>query len=198
MLLIKFHPQYKQSLFLRIFAANINTLRKPKFYQVQFMRSSLKKKIFITALFACTLISVHAGEETMLTIWTIRGEQISYKFSEQPKVSYTQTDAVISTGSFTINHPLPTIHKFTFESISTDIIPLRQPQDKGEMTMNGTILKFNSFKPKTSVTINSINGIRVMNETINNNGSLTLSLIPLPAGIYVVKAGDITYKIAKQ
>lgn len=37
-----------------------------------------------------------------------------------------------------------------------------------------------------------------MNETINNNGSLTLSLIPLPAGIYVVKAGDITYKIAKQ
>ena len=161
------------------------------------MNRLLKSKI---PLFLClTGISLSAWAEeqvSTLDVWAKSGEKFTYYLSEHPVAAYSGSDLVLKTDELTVNYPLSELHKFTFDSEAASVETISLPD--GRMQMQKGMLCLSGFRAGERVSIYSMEGQNVMNETVSADGTATLFIQSLATGVYVVKAGSVTHKIIKQ
>ena len=70
--------------------------------------------------------------------------------------------------------------------------------DPAEISMEEGVLVISQMKANSTVNVYSMDGKLVSQLTAQRAGTYRLSLSSLPAGVYLVKADNITYKITKR
>ncbi len=135
------------------------------------------KKLILSGLFLllCTMVAM---AQSTLNVHTKSGSVVSYNFSEEPTVTYTADGLHLQTKTVDVDYPLDDLDKFTFS----------KDEATGIATTKGT---------SDDVRIYTLNGVLVHTAKAEN-GKSSFSMSSLPAGIYVVKNGNITYKITKR
>ena len=76
------------------------------------------KKIILFALLALGCAAGHA--QNTLYIWQQTGEVVSYAFSEKPRITYADTNLILTTTKVQVEFPLSSVRKFTFNDVMID------------------------------------------------------------------------------
>ena len=141
------------------------------------------KKIILTALLALGCAAGHA--QNTLNIWQQTGEAVSYAFSEKPRITYTDTNLILTTTKVQVEFPLSSVRKFTCDD---DMIMI----DDAIGTVRATL------KDEGPLSIYTLGGVLVKTVPAETDGRHTYSLDALPVGVYVVKSTTTSYKVVKR
>lgn len=157
----------------------------------------MKQKLLLVLL-SCFSLSAMADEpKTQLVVWAKDGTQVAYALAEKPKVTFTETDLVITANGVEVNYTLENMARFTYEdNILTAITNLQT--DESTFKLDGESLLFPTLKANSTVSVYSLNGTLVFKKTVRQNGEYAFPLSNLESGVYMVNVNGLTYKIVKR
>lgn len=143
-------------------------------------------------------IIVKAEESpTHLYVWAKDGTKVGYALAKKPKITFTETDLIISYTGEEISYSLANMDRFTYESNSESSIRNIQTEEF-PYKLNGESLLFPNLKANNTVSIYTLDGSLVFMKTVRQNGEYAFPLSNLKAGVYMVNVNGLTYKIVKR
>ena len=160
------------------------------------MRKTLLSQCFASVLLLLCSAPASAEEKTTLVVWTKDSTKVAYALDEEPKISFTTTDLVITVQDAEVSFPLENMLRFTYaDDTDTNILDLYT----GEPTffLNGDYLLFPSLGKGTVVSLHALDGSLISSKTISNGGDYTFPLSGLSSGVYMVNVNGVTYKIVR-
>lgn len=157
----------------------------------------MKIKTFLkTIVLLFVLFWGESAQAQRLVILQKDGSKVSYDLDELPITTFTKEDLVITTKTTQINYSLATIYRYIYEdvpervdNVGTDGISISHDSD------NIVVYGLGNGK---SVAVYSVDGILLLEKRSDGSKRTILSHSKLPAGVYVIKADNITYKFTKR
>ncbi len=163
----------------------------------------MKRNFDIWRLFFAVSVPLFAGhpllaeEKTMLVVWGKDSTKVAYALAEKPKVTFTETDLVITANGVEVDYTLDNMARFTYEdSISMAITNLQT--DESTFKLDGEFLLFPALKANSTVSVYSLSGTLVFKKTVRQNGEYAFALSSLNSGVYMINVNGLTYKIVKR
>ena len=157
----------------------------------------MKTNILILLMSLISLSAIADEPKTLLVVWAKDGTQVAYALAEKPKVTFTETDLVITANGVEVNYTLENMARFTYEDNTATVITNLQT-DESPFKLTGESLLFPALKANSTVSVYSLNGTLVFKKTIRQNGEYAFPLSNLNAGVYMVNVNGLTYKIMKR
>ncbi len=138
------------------------------------------KNLFLTVLL---LLAANASwAETALFVHQKGGGVVEFAFSEKPVVTYSEGHLIISVENASVSYPLSNMDKFTFGELDDDVTRIVAPA---------------SAAPQPTFIYN-IEGKLVRSYQPSDSRATSASVEGLPAGTYVIKNGNTSYKVLKK
>ena len=157
----------------------------------------MKPKTFLTIIvLLLTLFNSESAQAQRLVILQKDGSKVSYNLDELPVTTFTTTDLVITTKTATINYPLVTIHRYTYEGLPSSVADAKA--DGISISHDGNNIIVKGLPYGKTVGVYSVDGIQLITKRSDGSRQTTLSHSQLPAGVYIIKADNITYKFTKR
>lgn len=156
------------------------------------------KKLFLLMLLPLYGM-VAVADETInsLVVWAKDGTKVAYALADKPKVTFTETEMVITSNGIEVNYALENMVRFTYENSSiTGITDLKNGETF--FKLNGEALLFPSLKANSTMSVYSANGTLIFKQTVRKDGEYSFPISNLNTGVYMVNVNGITYKILKR
>ena len=156
------------------------------------------KKLFLLMLLPLYGM-VAVADETInsLVVWAKDGTKVAYALADKPKVTFTETEMVITSNGIEVNYALENMVRFTYENSSiTGITDLKNVETF--FKLNGEALLFPSLKANSTMSVYSANGTLIFKQTVRKDGEYSFPISNLNTGVYMVNVNGITYKILKR
>ena len=155
------------------------------------------KKLLVLLLLFFSIMAMAEEVKTKLIIWSKTGDRVAYALAEEPKLTFAETDLVITTESVEVSYSLDDVKRLTYEA--GDCTAIRDIEtDKVSFRVNGESLVFPSLKPNSTVSLYLLNGTSLFRKTVQTAGEYSFQISNLNAGVYIVKVNGITYKFVKK
>lgn len=157
----------------------------------------MKKILLLSFYIFVSMIAKAEDIPTNLVVWAKDGSKVAYALADEPKVTFTETDFVISSKGIEVNYAIDKMARFTYETNEQTAI---RNIKTGEITFgpDDESLMFPSLKANSTLTIYSANGNIVFKKMVTEEGEYALPLFILSIGIYIVDVNGLTYKIMKK
>lgn len=155
----------------------------------------MKRKLLL-AMFIGAFATMAKAEDRVLKVLQTDGQVTTISLNDEPRTTYADGNLVITTSQTTITYPLEKVRRYTYESLATGIST--KPSLKTEMSQNGEALTFTGLKSGETIMLYNTAGQILRRINSEKEGATTVSVADLPAGVYVVKLNDVTYKITKR
>ena len=141
-------------------------------------------KRLLLSLLVIVAVAATLRAQTALIVHQKSGGTIEFAFSEKPVVTYSDGYLVISVqdGLASVSYPLSDMQKFTFGELSSEYTRIIAPKE---------------VAPQPTY-IYSIGGMLMRTLQPNEDGSTPANVDGLPAGTYIIKNGNTSYKITKK
>lgn len=120
--------------------------------------------------------------DTALIVHQKSGGTVEYAFSEKPVVTYRDGYLVISAAEASVLYPMSNMQKFTFGEVSDQVTRIKAPTGATPQPTH----------------IYNVGGILMRTLQPSEEGSTPASIDGLPAGTYIIKNGNTSYKITKK
>ena len=155
------------------------------------------KKLLLLILMLLPLLANAQEPKSFLVVWAKDGSKVAYALAEKPKITFTETDLVISAQGVDVNYSLDNLLRFTYEA-SDDTAIRDLKTDKVSFKLEGESLLFMDLSPNSKVSLHDLNGKLVFSKTILLSGEYSFPLSNLNSGVYLVTVNGLTYKITKK
>lgn len=157
----------------------------------------MKSKILISLLLVSSLIVQAKNDPTNLVVWIKNGTKVTYLLAENPKVTFTETDLVITSKDVDMNYSLNSIARLTYEDNTfTNLNNLQT--DEPVFKFDGEFLLFPDLKINSTVSVYTLNGLLIFKKSILQNGEYVFPLSSLSTGTYIINVNGIASKIVKR
>lgn len=130
-----------------------------------------------------TMLSSAMWAINSLNVHSKTGDVATYLFSDQPVVTYDADNLVLTTNKVTVEYPIADLERITFSETEDSAID--------QVMMNS------SSSTDGNVVVYSLNG-NVVCSFAAVDGMAQLKIDDLKPGAYVIRNGNITYKIIKK
>lgn len=157
----------------------------------------MKSKLLLSLLLGFSMFAKAESNPTNLVVWAKDGTKVAYALAKQPKVTFTETDLVITANGIEVNYTLENMARFTYEDNTSTAITNLQTNES-TFKLDGESLLFPALKANSTVSVYSLNGTLVFKKTIRQNGEYSFPLSSLNTGVYLVSVNGLTYKIVKR
>ena len=157
----------------------------------------MRKIVFPFVLLFLPFSAIANEPMTNLIVWAKDGTKVAYALCEKPKVTFTETDLVVTTKGVEVNYALENIARFTYEVDEATSI-MGAGNDGLLFMCNGESLLFPSLPFNATIAIYTFDGLLVMKETVKTTGEYVLPLYRLNDGVYVINVNGFTSKIVKR
>lgn len=137
------------------------------------------RHILITAILL--LCTSYGYAQSVLNIHTKTGPVVSFSLSEKPVITFSDGNIVLTAGTVRVEYPLPDIDRLSFANTESKI----------------ESICVNDNLEKCIIYVFDISGQEVKHIEPTADGDSELILEDLVEGTYVIKQGNITYKIYK-
>ena len=155
------------------------------------------KKLLSIILMLLPLLASAQEPKSFLVVWSKDGTKVAYALTEKPKITFTETDLVITAEGVDVNYPLENMSRFTYEA--NDDTAIRDLKtDDVSFKLDGESLLFLDLSPNSTVSLNALNGNVIISKTVQTAGEYAFPLSNLNAGVYLVTVNGLTYKIVKK
>ena len=130
-------------------------------------------------------------------VWLYNGEVHGYDLDEHPEVALGDSVFTLTSSRQKVEYKAADIMMFTLQDEAlVDGVTL--PKTMDEMQFSEETLQLAGCPPYSSVQIYDTAGRLVQTATTDGEGSLTLPLASLRAGIYIIRTNKTTLKIQKR
>lgn len=144
-----------------------------------------------------TVIEITAKQGEQLIILSKDGTKIAYALTDKPKITFTDSNLVVSVNGLTANYSLVNLLGVTYsESDATNISSVKD--DFPFFYMNGDKLMFHMVKREMALFLYKIDGSLVLKKRISKDSDTIVSLSPIESGIYVLQINGTAFKIIKR
>lgn len=157
----------------------------------------MKSKLLLSLLLAFSIVTKAENNPTSIVVWAKDGTKVAYALAEKPKVTFTETDLVITAKEVEVSYLLENMARFTYEEGQPAAITNLQT-DELTFKLDGVSLLFPALKANSIVSVYSLNGTLVFKKTVRQHGEYAFPLSDLNEGIYIVNVNGLTYKIVKK
>lgn len=158
------------------------------------------KKI-LTILLLGTLLATPVGmraadKKNALIVLTKDMVQHQFLLTDKPTVTFEGKNLKVKASKTSATFALTDVIRFTYKKV--DPTGIDEPvTDPTELSFEDGVLVISNIKAGTVVSVYTLDGKPIQQMKPARTGTYRLNLSLLPSGVYVVKAGTITYKIAK-
>ena len=157
----------------------------------------MKKIICTILLVLMTVIEITAKQGEQLIILSKDGTKIAYALTDKPKITFTDSDLVVSVNGLTSNYSLVNLLGITYSA--SDVTNISSAKDVSPLFyMKGDKLMFNNVKRDMALSLYKIDGSLVLKKRISKDSDTTVSLSSIESGIYVFQINGIAFKIIKK
>ena len=159
----------------------------------------MKKPILLLAM-AIAASTALASESDELVCELNNGTTVTWQIVEQPQVEMLNGQFVVSTKEITVFYAAEDVRRFSLNSIDTDIdevVGSSKPRPDIIYTPTGKLV-INGCQPDEAVSIYATDGRLVLSARAASNGTTTVGLDTLPAGVYIVNSRVVKFKIARR
>ena len=154
------------------------------------------KIVFVFAVLLAILIDSQTVCAQRLVIWQKDGSKVSFNLDEQPKTTFTADNLVITTATSTLNYPLAKVQRYTYEGGTLSVRDLMAEGIVISHEADNIVIK--GLALGKTVAVYRIDGTQLLTKCSDGSDRVMLSLGSLPSGVYMIKAGEITYKFLKR
>lgn len=149
------------------------------------------------SLFLLALCCAGGMQAQKLVVWRTDGRKISYDLAERPKTFFTGNSVEIRTVYVTVTYPLQSVQKYTFGDLANAVQSPLDNQQTIVRQQDGR-LQLENLPAGTPVLVYDASGKLLSRLTAEQQTLIDVNLDSYPNGVYLVKVGDVSYKIAKQ
>lgn len=160
------------------------------------------KKTFILGLLLCSCITALCGESTTMTIMLRNGNNVTMTYDAKPFVTFMpDTITVTTNGTDKQKFCFGNVKSFVFREKGASAVDNVLPKNNVDINVKIDLacgdVAVSGLKPGSLVTIYTMNGTIARSCKCDANGNAHLSTSTLPSGVYVVRAGLVSYKMIK-
>ena len=156
------------------------------------------KRTFLMLMLAIATVGAWAQSAPRLVVWQKSGEKVYFALSEEPETTFDDGKLVIKTTKTTVYYQLENVLRYTYEG-TIDAIdgPKLRP---GEVIFRQGVdqMAFDGLADGTRLTVYALDGKQLQTITAHGGQQTVVSLAGQPAGTYIVKLGDATFKFVKR
>ena len=158
----------------------------------------MMKRIICMMFFVfVTVIVMTAKQREQLIILGKDGTKIAYALTDKPKITFTDSDLVVSVNGLTSNYLLINLLGITYSE--SDVTNISNAKDDFPLFyMNGNKLMFHKVKRDMALFLYKIDGSLVFKKRISKDSDTTISLSSIESGIYVLQINGTVFKIIKK
>ena len=154
------------------------------------------KIVFTIAVLLALLVGSQTVRAQRLIIWQKDGSKVSFNLDEQPKTTFTADNLVITTATSTLNYPLEKIQRYTYEGGTLSVHDVKT--EGVVISHEGDNIIVKGLAIGKTVAVYRMDGTQPLTKRSDNSNRVMLSLGSLPAGVYMIKVNEITYKFLKR
>ena len=156
------------------------------------------KLILIMSLFATMTTVMAQSESARLVVWLRGGQKVYHDLADKPETRFNAGYLMLTTDKVSISYPLTDVLRYTFEgNIPVVSVPEIKP---GELRFQqgSDEMRFDGLAAGTMLHVYSSDGKLIRSQKAATGQTAVISLKGQPAGLYMVKVGDATYKFMKR
>jgi len=155
------------------------------------------RKIFLSFCLLALSSWLYAVEQNVIAVYQLDGQKALFAFADQPEVTYTATDLVLTTTRTSVQYPIAQLKKLQFETVDwPEGIDEVEP-DKRFSFRDGTIV-IEGGQPNSLVMIYTLSGNVVAQYRLDSNGDARIPTQNLRGNTYIFANGSITFKFIAQ
>lgn len=156
------------------------------------------RKILLS--FVLVLLAGAASAQSRMVVWEKGGNKVTYLLSEQPTTTFENGKLILRTNSATVSYHLENVLRYTYEGVSNqpvDGVHLLPEEAQVEIDRTGQTVTFRNLRLGSTVSLYGMNGMLLEQQRADGSATVTLSISHRPSGVYVVKTGNQTIKLAR-
>jgi len=157
----------------------------------------MRKIVFLFTLLLAAVLHVSAEEQNVVAVYQTDGQKALFAFADQPEVTYTATDLVLTTTKTTVQYPISQLKKLQFEKANMPEGLNEVLADQRFSFRDGSIV-IEGGEPNSLVNIYTVSGALTAQYRLDSNGDAIISTQGLSGHAYILSNGSITFKFIAQ
>ena len=159
----------------------------------------MKRQLLTTFVLIFVSLMTFAQDATQrLVVWQKSGEKVYFDLNEEPETTFEGTQLVIKTNTTTVYYQLENVLRYTYEGTMTAIEGPKLKPGEVRFMQGSDQMAFDGLADGTTLEVYSLDGKKIFTKQALGGQRTVLSLASQPAGTYIVKVGDATYKFLKR
>lgn len=159
----------------------------------------MKRQLLTTfVLFFVSMMTFAQDATQRLVVWQKSGEKVYFDLNEEPETTFEGTQLVIKTNTTTVYYQLENVLRYTYEGTMTAIEGPKLKPGEVRFMQGSDQMAFDGLPDGTTLEVYSLDGKKLFTKQALGGQRTVLSLASHPAGTYIVKVGDATYKFLKR
>ena len=162
------------------------------------LRCRMPRVMAVVALLGVCLAAAAQTESARLVVWLKNGQKVVHDLADKPETRFNAGYLMLSTDKVSISYPLTEVLRYTYEgNIPVVAVPSIKP---GEMRFQqgADEMRFDGLAAGTVMEVYSTDGKLLRTQKAVQGQTAVISLKGQPAGLYIVKIGDASYKFMKR
>ncbi|MBQ7634941.1 MAG: T9SS type A sorting domain-containing protein [Bacteroidaceae bacterium] len=140
-----------------------------------------------------------SGQATQqLVVWLTDGTKVYHDLADEPTTTFAGGALYINSATVAVSYPIERVLRYTYEGVMTAVAaPIVNPGEV-RFTQGSDQMAFDGLAAGTRIDIYSPDGKLLRTQTAEQGQTAVVSFTGMPQGIYIVKAGDASYKFLKR
>lgn len=155
------------------------------------------KRLLLLMLLAGSYITMQADQVQTLIVQLKNGSQTAFFLKDKPQVKFDGTNLKVTSTVGDTSFALSDVLRFTYAKKDPTGISETVTDPTG-VNFQGDVLVISQLKANDDVSVYALDGKLLRQLKASHAGTYRLNLSELPAGLYLVKADNVTYKIVKR
>lgn len=149
--------------------------------------------LLLTALLLTCVIHVAAVEQNVVAIYQLDGQKALFAFADQPEVTYSATDLILTSTKTSVQYPISQLKKLAFEQADMPEGIDEVVADRRFSFRDGSIV-IEGGDPNSLVTIYTVSGTMAAQYRLDGSGNAIIPTQGLSGTVYILSNGSITFK----
>lgn len=164
----------------------------------------IKRAMAVVAIVASSAISIFAAEPTGVVVDLNDGNQVKIFFESNPLISLTTDGVSITSDNLdgALTYEFDKVKKVYFDEFPSEVITGIEKNEaveqKATFAYSNGVIKVSGLKGGAQVRVVALNGAICKSAKATNDGTLELDINNIQAGVYIVTAGNVNFKITKK
>ena len=157
----------------------------------------MRRIILVSVILLNAVLRVSAKEQNVVAVYQLDGQKALFAFADQPEVTYTTTDLVLTTTKTSVQYPISQLKKIQFETADMPEGMDEVEADQRFSFRDGSIV-IEGGEPNSLVNIYTVSGALAAQYRLDANGDAVIPTQGLSGNAYILTNGSLTFKFLAQ